>query len=56
MKKIIILSVVASGLLSSCAPQRGVKGTWEVTNGKHTKLSKGAAPSCLQAWPPNPQP
>ena len=41
-------------LLSSCTPQRGVRGVYEVKNGKHYKLTKGRTPSCVNAWEPQP--
>jgi hypothetical protein len=55
MKKIIyqllLLGLfIGSMVLTSCTPQRGVRGTYEVKNGKHVKLTKGKTPSCLNAW------
>ncbi len=43
---------IGSMVLTSCTTQRkvGVRGTYQVTNGKHYKLTKGARPSCLNAW------
>ena len=44
--------LVGSMVLSSCTTQQrvGVRGVHEVKNGKHYKLTKGAKPSCLNAW------
>ena len=57
MKKIfyqllLIGLFIGSMVLSSCTTQRkvGVRGTYQVTNGKHVKLKKGESPACLNAW------
>ena len=56
MKRItaqLVLITLGLGLLllSSCTSQQGV---YQVKNGKHTKLTKGAKPQCVRAWQPQP--
>ena len=51
---ILIAIILSMAVLSSCTTQRGVRGVYQVKNGKHSKLTKGAKPQCIRAWQPQP--